>query len=147
MGSCCSSNNDKPSLVNPVVMCPACLVRAKDVGLSTLLHHVKAPLNQSLSDQRYFFCAQVDCETVYFTLDGLRFNREQVREPVGQKTRDPQRTLCYCFDITADRVADEMRLAGTSRSKAFVVEQTKIKNCACDLRNPSGRCCLKDFPK
>jgi hypothetical protein len=28
-----------------------------------------------------------------------------------------------------------------------VIEQTRLHNCACDVRNPSGRCCLKDFPK
>jgi len=32
------------------------------------------------------------------------------------------------------------------RLKDFVVEQTKADVCACDIRNPSGRCCLKDFP-
>lgn len=147
MGNCCSSNKDKSSLVNQVVMCPSCHARAKGVGLTTLLHQVKAPLNQSLSDQAYFFCAQVDCETVYFTLNGLRFNREQICGSVGQKSLDPERTLCYCFDITAAMVSDEIRLEGNSSSKAFVVEQTKLKNCACDLRNPSGRCCLKEFPK
>ncbi|MCW8884045.1 MAG: hypothetical protein OQK12_02170 [Motiliproteus sp.] len=128
-------------------MCPSCQARSKSVGLMTLLHQVKAPLNRSLSDKAYFFCAQVDCDTVYFSLDGLRLNREQVREPVGQKSEDPERTLCYCFDISDAMVSDEIRLTGTSSSKAFVVEQTKIKNCACDIRNPSGRCCLKEFPK
>jgi len=29
----------------------------------------------------------------------------------------------------------------------FVVAQTRLGLCACDTRNPSGRCCLIDFPR
>jgi len=29
--------------------------------------------------------------------------------------------------------------------KAFVIQQTKEGLCACESRNPSGRCCLADF--
>ena len=145
MGSCCSSKSEKSLSSNQTVMCPSCQARAKAVGLTTLLHQVKAPLNQDLSDKAYFFCDQVDCDTVYFSLDGLCLNREQVRDSVGQKSADPERTLCYCFNITDVMVSDEIRLTGASSSKAFVVEQTKIKNCACDIRNPSGRCCLRNF--
>jgi hypothetical protein len=32
-------------------------------------------------------------------------------------------------------------------TREFVVEQTKLKHCACEVQNPSGKCCLKDFPK
>jgi hypothetical protein len=28
-----------------------------------------------------------------------------------------------------------------------VMAQTKAGLCSCDTSNPSGRCCLKDFPK
>ena len=27
----------------------------------------------------------------------------------------------------------------------FVKRETKSKSCACETRNPSGRCCLSDF--
>jgi len=37
---------------------------------------------------------------------------------------------------------------GTAEAiKAFVVQQTKEKLCACESRNPSGRCCLADFKR
>jgi len=32
-------------------------------------------------------------------------------------------------------------------AKSFVIEKTKGHFCECEARNPSGKCCLKDFPK
>ena len=48
--------------------------------------------------------------------------------------------LCYCFGVSR---ADFDRNPGT---KDFVTAQTKAGLCACETSNPSGRCCLKDFP-
>lgn len=33
------------------------------------------------------------------------------------------------------------------RKPVGIKEKTKEQVCACDVRNPSGKCCLKDFPK
>ncbi|MCK5920792.1 MAG: hypothetical protein KAG66_07615, partial [Methylococcales bacterium] len=49
--------------------------------------------------------------------------------------------LCYCYGVTCQQALNN------PDAKAFVLAQTKLKNCACDTRNPSGRCCLKDFSK
>lgn len=114
---------------------------------NTLLHQLHTPFNQQFGDDAFYFCASVDCDVVYFNLQGKTYEQAQLRQPVGQKSTAADRMLCYCFDIRADQVADEMTAQGHSPSKDFVTRMTKEQRCACDLRNPAGRCCLKDFPK
>jgi len=83
----------------------------------------------------------VDCDAVYFGEDGSVLGMGEIRGEIGQKRSGLDRLLCYCFGVTqGDAEADPS-------AKAFVVQQTKQGVCACDSRNPSGRCCLKDFPK
>jgi hypothetical protein len=92
--------------------------------------------------QRYYFCTDPDCEVVYFGADDCILRCDDLRTGVGQKSRAPDRTLCYCFDIRATDVLLEN--AGLTRQ--FVIDHTRDGSCDCAIRNPSGRCCLKDFP-
>ncbi len=55
--------------------------------------------------------------------------------------------LCYCFDIPEEDYREAMRNETGEEIRAFVVRQTAGKRCACDIRNPSGRCCLADFQR
>lgn len=77
-------------------------------------------------------------------MNGGHFTTDAVRLPVGQKSTDTQRTLCYCFDIRFSDLADS---ASAKRCHDFVIDETRNKVCSCEERNPSGRCCLRDFPK
>ncbi len=148
MGSCCSSNSvEVRTDARQAAQCPCCGTSAKPVGKATLMHQVVAPLNQQLPPDTFFFCSAHGCETVYFSNAGAVIKTAQVRSEVGQKSTKSDRVLCYCFDVSHFRVMREIATTGFSTSKAFVVEQTKLKNCACDTRNPSGKCCLKEFPK
>ena len=148
MGSCCSSSSEKVKAeAKQAAQCPCCGTSAKPVDRVTLIHQVVAPFNQQLPADDFFFCASAACSTLYFSDAGAVIEVSQVRGEVGQKSTKPDRVICYCFDIHHSRVIEEIEQTGASASKAFVVEQTKLKNCACDIRNPSGKCCLKDFPK
>lgn len=148
MGSCCSSSSEKAQTeAKQAAQCPCCGTSTKPVGRVTLIHQVAAPLNQQLPPDDFFFCTSAGCNTVYFSDGGVVIETPQVRGDIGQKSTSEDRVICYCFDVTHSRVMDEIEKTGLSASKAFVVEQTKQKNCACDTRNPSGKCCLKEFPK
>ena len=60
---------------------------------------------------------------------------------VGCKQQSGSAMLCYSYGVTrADTQA-------VPQIRAFVVEQTPQQLCACETRNPSGRCCLADFPR
>lgn len=153
MSSCCSSDKESQndsccSTEAPrKAPCPACGHECLHVDSTTLIHQLHAPFNQQLEDGSYYFCPSSTCDVVYFDLQGGQYTQAQLRQEVGQKSQREDRTLCYCFDVHADQVAREIEQNGNSSSKAFVVAMTKAKRCACDIRNPSGQCCLKDFPK
>lgn len=123
--------------------CPACRQPGAAVGTATLLHQLATPWRQSPGIEQHYFCNQHDCPVVYFTASGREFSAGELRQPVGQKSDAAGRTLCYCFDIRYSDLADP----GAARQcRDFVIQKTRDKVCACEQRNPSGRCCLRDFP-
>lgn len=90
---------------------------------------------------RYFFCGEQACDVVYFGEDGSIFVKSDIRTAVGAKDASDEALLCYCFGvIRADARKDD-------KARAYVLAQTKQQRCACETANPSGRCCLKDFPR
>jgi hypothetical protein len=122
--------------------CPACGMRGKPVQKLT----VKALLSVSLREMReveYLFCKTQTCPVVYFSQDGDHtFTVGQVRERVYQKEPDDDEVfICYCFRHTVG----ELRAASPEVRKEI---EDKIKSgihfgqCACELRNPQGSCCL-----
>lgn len=136
---CCSTSSNTTE-----VSCPGCAKAGERVEVVTVLHQISRPWQERVSDGPYFFCHQVGCNTVYFTTQGESFTTEQLRQGVGQKATDKGRMLCYCFDV---RYSD-LRDADAARAcREFVIAKTRAKLCACEERNPSGRCCLRDFPK
>jgi len=142
MSDCCSSETSSCSTTGPKKRpCPGCGSEGVEVKPGTLLHQLRSPWRVELGEQKYYFCETAGCELVYFAEDGSRFGLAEIRGEIGQKRSDAQRLLCYCFGVTqADAEAGP-------EAKEFVIRQTREGVCACDSRNPSGRCCLKDFPK
>jgi len=98
---------------------------------------------RAVRDVKYLFCRTQTCFIVYFSADGEQtFTVEQVREPVYQKEPDAQDVfICYCFRHTVG----ELRAASPEARSVLVDDiNTGInaQQCACDLRNPQGSCCL-----
>ncbi|MEE8379319.1 MAG: hypothetical protein V3R49_02975 [Gammaproteobacteria bacterium] len=121
--------------------CPVNGLSYSRVKVKTILHQVKKPWQLNLLNQNYFFCDDPNCDVVYFGEDKSVLVRSDLRISVGQKSQDREKTICYCFDVQfSDLDVDKVR------ARAFVVEQTKNGSCDCELRNPSGKCCLKNFP-
>lgn len=122
--------------------CPVNGQRYSSVSITTILHQVNKPWNLDLPDQGYYFCDDPNCDVVYFGENQLTLVRDDLRYTVGQKTSSDDRTICYCFDVkSSDLDSESVR----EKSRAFVVEKTKSGACSCEYRNPSGKCCLKDF--
>ena len=112
-----------------------------EVPKKTILQHIKSPWKNILHEQKYYFCEDPDCEVVYFGLNGSVISKYELRTIVGIKENHEEAPACYCFGISK-ALANKYPLI-----KEFVIQQTKEHNCSCDVKNPSGRCCLKDFPK
>ena len=122
--------------------CPECGKTGKPVQGQT----VKAMLSVSLrsvQDTDYLFCRTQICPVVYFTVDGEQtFTVEQVREHVYQKEPEAEDVfVCYCFRYTLGSIR-----AALPEDRTAIVDEinTGINagQCACDLRNPQGSCCL-----
>ena len=111
------------------------------VKRKTLLHHISQPWLSSLPEQGYYFCTDPDCDVVYFGEDNMVVHTDELRTAVGQKSHDKHAAICYCFGITKALAHLDKTIIN------FVSEQTKLSNCSCETSNPSGRCCLKDFPE
>jgi hypothetical protein len=78
---------------------------------------------------------------VYFGADDSVILQPQLRTTVGMKSSSELSLLCYCFGVSRADVASGNAI------RDFVVAQTKLGLCSCETSNPSGRCCLKDFPR
>ena len=135
--SCCSSENsiDKSSRRHH---CPVNGQEYKSISAKTILHHISNPWQWQVLDQFYYYCDDLECRVVYFGEDDSVLNTSALRNPVDVKQKFKNPTICYCFGVTLDKANAEI--------KDFIKQKTKEKQCACEVRNPSGRCCLKDFP-
>jgi len=111
----------------------------------TLLHHISGPCQKSLTEQGYYFCTDPGCDVVYFGQDNTVIHSNELRTSVWQKSNNNQATICYCFGVSKEQAENDAKNKGDI--KAFVLEQTKQSACSCETMNPSGRCCLKDFPR
>jgi len=140
MSDCCTKK-DHSQPRREEGACPVDGYYGKPVDMRTMLHHLSQPWALALPDQPYFFCDNPDCDVVYFGRDGSTLDRSVVRTVVGIKEASGSAPLCYCFGVSKSAAQSNLAI------RAFVVEQTKKGFCSCATSNPSGRCCLKDFPR
>ncbi len=98
---------------------------------------------RTLGDTEYRFCADEQCAVVYFSTDGSHlFTSADLRERVYQKERSTSTVwVCYCFRHT---VGDVQTADHTTQQAIItdIVQGIQAGQCACDLRNPQGSCCL-----
>jgi len=101
------------------------------------------PLTE-VRDMEYRFCRTPDCPTVYYSEDGQqRFREDDLRERVHQKhPHDDDVFVCYCFRHTPLSIRSEILTTGGSTVVETITAGIKAGQCACDIRNPQGSCCL-----
>lgn len=137
MTNCCTSS-DKTQARPKKYKCPVNGKSYNGVSATTILHHINEPWNWHNKQQGYYFCSDPDCEVVYFGEDDSVINKSSLRTEVGLKEANPNSLVCYCFGVSKVE-------SSSQKIKDFVTKNTQQKTCACAARNPSGRCCLKDF--
>ena len=106
---------------------------------------VKALLAVSLrrlAHRRYRFCGTPDCPVVYFAEGGGQsFTVAEVRERVFQKAPGDDVFVCYCFRHTRGALR-RATAAGRTAVLEDIEAGIRAGQCACELRNPQGACCL-----
>lgn len=122
--------------------CPECSKIGKPIQGQTVKSLISVSLRQ-VREVQYLFCRTPTCSVVYFSSDGEQvFTLEQIRERVYQKEPEAEDVfVCYCFRHTVGELrtaSQEDRIAIVDNINAGI----KAGQCACDLRNPQGSCCL-----
>jgi hypothetical protein len=147
MPGCCSTTQEGTCSLptSKADVCPSCGKKGKPVAVLTVKSlvrdHTRVPASAS-----YSFCRTADCEVVYFS-DQSIFAKPDLKVRVGIKeTADPI-PLCYCFDYGREDIRRDIEATG----KTSVVEEIKAEVqggfCACEVKNPSGACCLGDITR
>jgi hypothetical protein len=139
----CESTTEIAARPATQAVCPVCGQRGKPVDGQT----VKALLAVSLvrvTHEPYLFCANPDCDGVYYSADGEQtFSTTEMRERVYQKEPGAGDVfVCYCFRHTPDQIRAEIAATGRSTVVDAINAGIRAGACACDLRNPQGSCCL-----
>lgn len=135
MSNCCSNRSSQSGMQN----CPQCGQSCKSVAMRTLYHQVRFPENHSIALDSYYFCTAKECSMGYFSQTGHSIPKQALRS--YQDIAEDK--ICYCFDINASVLTED----NAETLKNFVIQKTKSGDCACEIRNPSGQCCLANFKK
>jgi hypothetical protein len=94
----------------------------------------------------YSFCRTTDCEVVYFSGQAV-FEKPDLKVRVGLKeTADPT-PLCYCFDYSREDVSRDIEATGSTTILEEIKAEVQGGFCACEVKNPSGACCLGDITR
>lgn len=140
--ACCSGAPSHDPGAARIGACPRCGELGKAVQRITLQSLLLVDL-RSLHGEAYGFCRTPACPVAYFAGDGSQiFEADQVRVPIWHK--DPAQTtpVCYCFKITPAHIQAELDATGTSTVVAQVTTGVQAGQCACEITNPQGSCCL-----
>ncbi len=145
--SCCSTTTDGACSLpskKPGV-CPSCGKTGKPVAVVTVKSLVRDH-TRALASDSYSFCRTADCEVVYFS-NQATFTKPDLKVRVGIKETASPIPLCYCFDYSREDICRDIEATG----ETSVLKEIKIEVqggfCACEVKNPSGTCCLGDVTR
>jgi Zinc binding domain len=124
--------------------CAACGERGAAVQLQTVKALLTETALRRVQLTHYRFCGEPSCEVVYFGDAGDHFDTSDLRVPVWHKEPEGARLLCYCFVETESVIRSELIEHGRTQVIDRIREYIAAQRCVCDLRNPSGACCLGD---
>lgn len=120
-----------------------CKQRGQAVSSETLRHLIKKTRHLEIKDRGYYFCKTPDCDTVYYHPEsGQRFEKTDLNVLVGLKETEDPVWVCYCFDVSKKMIREEIESRGHSVSKDRIRQEVADGTCECEIKNPSGRCCL-----
>ena len=147
MNCCAVEDKDNPvttllSTDEPLV-CMKCRGQGKPVSRKTILLTVKPEFLEKALDGTYRFCQARECPVVYFEEQENRvFTINDLRITVGVKASADPIPLCYCFGFDESHLREEISQTGTTTIPERISHLIREGLCACDVRNPSGKCCL-----
>ena len=132
----------------PSDICRSCGRRGQPVPRETLESLLTPNALERLRPGPYFFVGYPACDIIYFSNEqNSYFARKDVRVIVGVKEDDRPTPICYCFGHTVESARDEILSTGKSTLAQDITREIRGGNCACEMKKPSGRCCLGEVNK
>jgi hypothetical protein len=102
---------------------------------------------KNLKDMEDFrYCKNPKCNLVYFS-GTLTFSQKDLTVDVGLKENSKESTVCYCFDWNEEKIKKEILNTGKTTALEDIKEKMDTIGCTCEIKNPSGKCCLVDVAK
>ncbi len=125
------------------MFCPGCGSVAQHVEVQTVKALLSPRALATFRSGSYWLCTSRTCDVVYF-MDHTApvFRLVDLKVTVGYKEAHDPITLCYCFGYTTNLVRDEYEQTGVSTVVEAITAHIQAKRCACDVNNPTGKCCL-----
>lgn len=129
-------------------VCALCGMAGKPVDRVTVEALVRPHLRAAVAETQYYFLEMPGCDVVYFAQDPPHhFFTADLTVRVGSKVAEDPVPVCYCFEKTERMVIDDYRAHGRSTIFAEITVHVKANECACEVKNPAGRCCLGNVSK
>ena len=121
--------------------CPTCRTKGLPVRWTTVAALTLGPVPPR---GEFSLCLDTDCDVVYFGGFESPLLVEEVRV-LPRFKRGSEGFVCYCFLHTRESVVAETRALGNSPTLESIRNNVKNKGCACEVRNPTGKCCLREI--
>jgi hypothetical protein len=138
MSDCCRV----PGAAVPAV-CPRCGAIGKAIARETVEALVRPDLRATVGEAQYYFLEAPGCDVVYFAQSPPReFLTADLTVRVGSKVREDPVPVCYCFEKTERMVIDDFLAHARSTIVEEITAHIRANECACEVKNPAGRCCL-----
>lgn len=140
---CCLVTDVTPA--PPRAECPVSKTLSRKVQRRTLEHLLKPEKIGTIQNVQYYYCTDPNCTVVYFSNETVPyFTVDDVSVKVLPKDKGDDVNVCYCFNWTRARINEGIASTGKSTASLRIAEEVKAGNCACDIKNPKGECCLGD---
>lgn len=137
----CSATPESPSgAVLHRRPCPVNAFPGKPVSWLTVAALTSGPVP---SRQVFWLCRDPACPAVYFNEGANVISTQELRTEPGFK-KGTTGLLCYCFLLRREDIVRELATRGTTTAFEIIQKEVKAGNCACQVRNPSGGCCLSE---
>lgn len=142
--SCCDIKVGEDTAI-----CKKCGGKWRPVSEVTLKSLVKEPVLESIESLNgFYYCETPTCGVVYFNHEQqVYLHKEEVKIRVGIKEIKDPIPVCYCFGWTQERIFEQIKQLGYSTAIQEINAKVKAGECTCEIKNPSGRCCLGEVIK
>lgn len=141
---CCTDRCEDQGPARGVGVCPECGKKGKPVATLTVKSLVRG--HTRVTPGSYLFCRTPDCDVVYFS-EAVGLRKSDVKVRVGLKESKDPVPLCYCFDYSRADIRKDVEERDSTGILERIKAEVKAGYCACEVKNPSGDCCLGDITR